>query len=182
MKDELPAAVKYWEPGTRPSSVLVLGLGNPILGDDGIGWRVAEQVGSATAGCAAPVDVDCAALGGLSLMERMLGYGRVILVDSMWTGMQPEGSVSVYSLEDLPNPGAGHTTSPHDVSLKTALRTVEMMGAGVPRRVDVVTIETQACYDFSEALTPVATSALPIATQKVLELLGETARRDREGM
>ena len=182
MKDEVQAAVTHWEPGTRPSPVLVLGLGNPILGDDGIGWRVAEQVGSATAGYAPRVDVDCAALGGLSLMERMLGYGRVILVDSMWTGRQPEGSVSVYSLEDLPNPGAGHTTSPHDVSLKTALRTVEMLGAAVPRRVDVVAIETQACYDFSEALTPAATSALPIATRKVLELLGESAGPDSEGI
>lgn len=182
MKDDVPAAVRSWEPGTRPSSILVLGLGNPILGDDGIGWRVAEQVRSATAGDAEPVDVDCAALGGLSLMERMLGYGRVILVDSMWTGAQPEGSVSIQSLEDLPNPGAGHTTSPHDVSLKTALKTMELMGAAIPRRVDVVAIETQACYDFSEALTPTATSALPVATRKVLELLRGAAESESEGM
>ena len=179
--DEVTAGVKSWEPGARPSSVLVLGLGNPILGDDGIGWRVAEQVGSATAGYAPAVDVDCAALGGLSLMERMLGYGRVILVDSMWTGTQSAGTVSVYSLEDLPNPGAGHTTSPHDASLKTALSTVEMLGAAVPRRVDVVAIETQACYEFSESLTPAATSALPIATRKVLEMLREADDRDVEG-
>jgi len=180
--DEVRAAVKSWEPGTRPSSVLVLGLGNPILGNDGIGWRVAEQVGSATAGYAAPVDVDCAALGGLSLMERMLGYGRVILVDSMWTGTQPAGTVSLYSLEDLPRPGAGHTASPHDTSLITALRTAETMGAAVPLRVDVVAIETRACYDFSEALTPAATSALPIATRKVLELLAASAGRDSAGL
>jgi hydrogenase maturation protease len=182
MKDQVLVAIKSWEPGVRPSSALVLGLGNPILGDDGIGWRVAEQVGSATAGYAAPVDVDCAALGGLSLMERMLGYGRVILIDSMWTGAQPEGTVSSYSLDELPNPGAGHTASPHDTSLVTALRTAEMMGAVIPERVDVVAIETQACYDFSESLTAAATSALPIATRKVLELLGEAAGRDNRGM
>ena len=173
MKDELPAAVRSWEPDARPASVLVLGLGNPILGDDAIGWRVADQVGSVTAGRAATVEVDCAALGGLSLMERMLGYGRVILVDSMWTGAQPEGSVSLYALEDLPNPGAGHTASPHDTSLVTALRTAQLMGGVIPERVDVVAIETQPCFDFSEELSPAATVALPIATRKVLELLGD---------
>jgi hydrogenase maturation protease len=181
MKHELAAAVAPCEAETRASSVLVLGLGNPILGDDGVGWRVAEQVRSATAGQAQAADVDCAALGGLSLMERMLGYGRVILVDSMWTGTCPEGSVSVCSLDDLVNPGAGHTASPHDTSLVTALRTAELMGAEVPHRVDIVAIETRACYDFSEALTPSATSALPIATRKVLELLGELCAPDNRG-
>jgi hydrogenase maturation protease len=171
VKDE-GAAVAPTEAETQPLSVLVLGLGNPILGDDGIGWRVAEEVRSATAGQAQPADVDCAALGGLSLMERMLGYGRVILIDSMWTGTHPEGSVRVCSLDDLENPGAGHTASPHDTSLVNALRTAEIMGAAVPQRVEIVAIETRACYDFSEALTPTAASALPIATRKVLELLG----------
>ena len=181
MNYELPAAVTPSEARIHPSSILVLGLGNPILGDDGVGWRVAEEVRSATAGQAQPPDVDCAALGGLSLMERMLGYGRVILVDSMWTGTNPEGSVRVCALDDLQNPGAGHTASPHDTSLVTALRTAEMMGAAVPQRVDIVAIETRACYDFSETLTPAATSALPIATRKVLELLGEFAAADNRG-
>jgi hydrogenase maturation protease len=181
MKDNMPAALRPSDAETHPSSVLVLGLGNPILGDDGIGWHVAEQVRSATGDQMPAADVDCAALGGLSLMERMLGYGRVILVDSMWTGTQPEGSVRVCSLDDLENPGAGHTASPHDTSLVTALRTAEMMGAVVPQRVDIVAIETRACYDFSEALTPAATSALPIATRKVLELLGELVAADNRG-
>jgi hydrogenase maturation protease len=173
MKDEGPAGITPGEPGTRPSSILVLGLGNPILGDDGIGWRVAEQVRSATAGQMRPAEVDCAALGGLSLMERMLGYRRVILVDSMWTGTKPEGSVSVCPLGDIEDPGAGHTVAAHDTSLTTALRTAELMGAVVPERVDVVAIETRACYEFSESLTETAEIALPIATRKVLELLEE---------
>ncbi len=46
-------------------------------------------------------EVDCAALGGLSLMERMVGYQRVILVDSMETGQSPEGSVRVFPMERL---------------------------------------------------------------------------------
>ncbi len=169
--EEGPAALQAEETDLLRSDVLVLGLGNPILGDDGVGWRVAESVRSATAGSLQGVEVDCAALGGLTLMERMLGYRRVVVVDSMWTGAHPEGSVRVFALDDLPNPGAGHTTAAHDTSLATALQTAQLMGAVVPESVDVVAIETRACYDFSEVLTPAAEAAVAIATRKVIELL-----------
>ena len=67
---------------------MVIGLGNPILGDDGVGWRVAEEIARNTIN-QPDVEVDCASLGGLSLMERLTGYERVILVDSIrvWTGI-----------------------------------------------------------------------------------------------
>jgi hydrogenase maturation protease len=159
------------ERGARPSVVLVLGLGNPILGDDGVGWRVAEAVRGALRGKPGAPEVDCAALGGLSLMERMLGYQHVVLVDAMCTGVRPEGSVDHHALKDLPNPGGGHTASPHDTSLATALSTAEALGAEVPGQVDVVAIETGACYEFSETLSPPLEAAVPIATRKVLELV-----------
>jgi hydrogenase maturation protease len=165
------AANTVAEPGARPSSVLILGLGNPILGDDGVGWRVAEAVQGSLGGRTDTPEIDCAALGGLSLMERMLGYERVVLVDSMCTGLQAPGTVSQYTLQDLPTPGDGHTSSPHDTSLATALSTAQALGAEVPRQVDVVAIETGICYEFSESLSPPVEAAVPVATRKVLELV-----------
>ena len=162
------------EPHDRPSSVLVLGLGNPILGDDGVGWQVAECVRSAVGGQPEAPEVDCAALGGLSLMERMLGYEHVVLVDSMCTGLRPEGAVDHYALQELPDPGGGHTASAHDTSLATALRTAKTLGAEVPRQVDIVAIETGACYEFSENLSATVEAAVPLATRKVLELVSGT--------
>src|SRR5512142_2116045 len=99
---------------------LILGLGNPILGDDGVGWRVAEAVQLLVASRRPPVDVEFASLGGLSLMERMLGYERVVLIDCMETGSAPVGTVRSMPLADLANPVAGHSASAHDTSLITA--------------------------------------------------------------
>ena len=65
------------------SKTLILGLGNPILGDDGVGWKVADAVQTRLGTLKVPVEVDFASLGGLSLMERMLGYERVILIDTV---------------------------------------------------------------------------------------------------
>ncbi|MEW5831013.1 MAG: hydrogenase maturation protease [Chloroflexota bacterium] len=154
---------------------LVIGLGNPILGDDGVGWIVASAINDQLplTNPHSPIEVDCVALGGLSLMERMLGYERVVLVDSMETGQGPVGSVRVFPLASLPDPGLGHSASAHDTSLMTALRTAEQIGAEVPSQVDVVAIEAQNVYDFSEELSPPVAAAVPVAVEHVLKLLEE---------
>ncbi|HEX8990651.1 MAG TPA: hydrogenase maturation protease [Anaerolineales bacterium] len=153
------------------SNALVLGLGNPILGDDGVGWKVAQAVQARLADLRSAVEVDFASLGGLSLMERMLGYQHVILVDCMETGTAPIGSVRSMQLADLADPTAGHSASAHDTSLITALETALSMNADVPPRVDVVAIEAHTSYDFSEDLSPEIQAAVPAATEQVLRLL-----------
>lgn len=173
--DERPTTNGSVEPASRLSRILVIGLGNPILGDDGAGWRVAAEVQAQLASQAESIDVDFASVGGLSLMERMLGFRHVILVDTMQSVAGSEGSVRVYALADLPNPADGHTSSSHDASLITALRTAEIMGAAIPARVEIVAIEARASMDFSEELTPRIAAAIPLATRKVIELLRETA-------
>jgi hydrogenase maturation protease len=153
---------------------LVIGLGNPILGDDGVGWVVAREV-EASLGMSANrnVEVDCLALGGLSLMERMVGYQRVILIDSLNTGQRPQGSVITFTLEDLVDLTYGHTSAAHDASLKTALDMGRKLGADLPadKDVHVVAIEAQHVYDFKEELSPVIAAAVPVAVQQVLDLL-----------
>ncbi len=150
---------------------LIIGLGNPILGDDGVGWKVAQEVQSKIENLKSEIEVDCLSLGGLSLMERMLGYQRVILVDSMETARSPEGSVSAFPLVALPNPHAGHSASVHDASLLTALQTAQAMGLDVPARVYVVAIEAKKVYDFTEEISPAVAKAIPVAAQKVMDLL-----------
>ena len=152
------------------NKTLIIGLGNPILGDDGVGWQVAEEVRAKTAEIEG-VEVDCLALGGLSLMERMLGYRRVILVDAIETGDNPEGTVSVFRLDELRRPGIGHSAAAHDASLATALQAAEAIGGKVPERVDIVGIEAHSCHDFSEVLSPRIAAATATAVQKVLELI-----------
>lgn len=155
--------------------ILVIGLGNPILGDDGVGWKVVEAVSSLPSAVSTtqPLEFEYLSLGGLSLMERMLGYDRVVLVDSMETGQSPVGSVNVFPLASLSDPMAGHSASAHDTSLMTALRTAEQIGADIPNQVDVVAIEAQNVYDFSEELSPPVAAAVPTAVKKVLELIKE---------
>lgn len=150
---------------------LILGLGNPILGDDGVGWRVAQEVQARLDG-KGDVEVDCLSLGGLRLMERMIGYERVILIDSLVTSSPTPGRVHVLSLSDLPDPSTGHTTSAHDVSLQTALQMAVKMGFPIPQEVWVVGVEVIPTLDFSESLSPEVEAAIPQAWRAVQELAG----------
>jgi hydrogenase maturation protease len=158
---------------------LIIGLGNPILGDDGVGWVVAEQVRSALSNLQSAilnpqsVEVDCASLGGLSLMERLAGSERVILVDSIFTGRKPAGSVSQFPLSDMPDLSAGHSASTHDTSLRNALTVGRSMDILLPKDEDVIiiAIEAEAVYDFSQELSPAVAAAVPAAMKKVLDLI-----------
>ena len=146
---------------------LVVGLGNPILGDDGVGWRVVDEVERRMRPGAAVV-VERAALGGLSLMERMVGYPRAVIVDAVHAGAAV-GTVHRCRLAELGDPSAGHTTSTHDVSLATALALGRAVGAAVPDEIEVVGIEVPPQYDFSDTLSPAAAAAVPRAATMVLE-------------
>ncbi|MDT8305793.1 MAG: hydrogenase maturation protease [Anaerolineae bacterium] len=151
-------------------TTLLIGLGNPILGDDGIGWRVVQAVAAALPAHAA-VEVDYLALGGLSLMERLVGYRRAIIVDSLHTRTGRVGQVHVFNLDTLPDLSTGHTTAAHDTSLQTALALGRRMGAPLPQEVLVVGVEAERVYDFSDELSAEVAAAIPAACAAVLELL-----------
>ncbi len=158
--------------------VLVLGIGNPILGDDGVGWRVAVAVGErldVTPAGAIPVEVDCVAVGGLSLMERLVGYDRAILVDAFHGSGDPPGTLRVRTLDEVPGRETSHLDSAHDVPLGVALEAGRRLGAVLPARVDVVSVEAARVDTFGELLTPAVDAAVPGAVRLVERLVAGRA-------
>jgi len=150
---------------------IVIGLGNPILGDDGVGWKVAEEISRLVLSKSDSIVVDCLSVGGLSLMEHLVGYNRAILVDTLQTGLHPPGTVIQMQLEDLPDQLAGHLVSAHDANLKTALQLGREMGVELPELITIVGIEAQRVYDFTEVLSPDVMAAVPHAVQLVSDIL-----------
>ncbi len=166
---------------TQSGSTLVIGIGNPILGDDGIGWRVVEEVerrwpGEAAVGLTAgrvppPVVFRCASLGGLSLMERLVGARCAILVDAVRASDRPVGTVFVLPLEDLVPDVSGHLDNAHDASLRVALAAGRSLGAELPVEIVVVGIVAHRVDEFGEELSRPVAAALPVAVEAVLDLL-----------
>ena len=152
---------------------LVIGLGNPILGDDGVGWQIAHELQQIKP-IPSDVTIECLGIGGISLMEALIDYDRAILIDAIVTRQSPIGSINHVKLEDLPNPSLGHMSSAHDTSLLNALHMGQSLGAHLPEDISVVTIESQNVYEFSERLTPAVAAAIPEAIRIILDLLIES--------
>lgn len=172
---------------------LVLGLGNPILTDDGVGVRVAETVQSALPPDSA-IEVSEASVGGLELMERLLGYERVILIDALHNpaqevpaGQHPSasrgrnpGTIHRMTLDDLRHIShTQHSASAHDTNLVTALDMAKRMGYSVPKEVIIYAVEVENIIDFSEEPTPAVATAIPEVAAAVLEEIKLTGVRSR---
>ncbi len=152
---------------------LVVGLGNPILGDDGIGWQIAQKLQQLEE-IPSDVTIECLAIGGISLMEELIDYDRAILIDAIVTHQVLVGTVSCYQLGDLPNLTSGHMSSAHDTSLVEALKLGRSLGADLPENITVVTVESQKVYDFSEDMTSAVAAAVPLALKIIQDLLIES--------
>ena len=161
--------------------MMIFGLGNPLLGDDGVGWAIAQEVQTRFAKVQKDlearsnfrVEVDSLSLGGLSLMERLAGCQKAILIDSIVTGNYPLGTVIHFEMEDLPAAYIGHLSSAHDVSLPIALEVGRSMGVQLPQKIVIVAVESQFVYEFSEELSPSVAAAVPEAATLVMQLLDQ---------
>jgi hydrogenase maturation protease len=162
---------------TASLRTIVVGLGNPVLGDDGVGWRVVDEVealleAARSAGRSMPeVELERLGVGGLRLMEFLTGFEVAILVDAAEFPDRPAGEVRSWALEDLAEFTAGHLDSAHDASLVTALALGRGLGASLPDRIHTITIQAHRTDVFSEQLSPEVAAAVPEAAQAVIELL-----------
>ena len=156
---------------------LVVGLGNPILTDDGVGVKVAYAVENKL-GPNIPknVTVTEASVGGLRLMELMTGYDRVILIDAIMTQNGHDyGFIHQLTLDDLRQiTPTEHSASAHDTSLVTALDAGERLGLHMPKEFEIIAIEVENVMDFSDEPTPAVAASIPKVTAMVLEFLKST--------
>ncbi len=150
---------------------LVIGLGNPILTDDGVGIYAARMLA-----CALPpgsdVDVVELAVGGLGLMEAMTGYDRVILIDAVYSPDGQPGRIVQFDAGHLPD--TLNSASAHDADLPTALRVGRSLGAPLPADdgIQIVAVQAHDVLTFGQVPTPPVAAALPEVVMRVLGLLG----------
>jgi len=149
--------------GTR-----IIGLGNSILTDDGVGIYAVREVGRrlATASLGEDVDIVESEVGGFALMELLAGWRRVILVDSIqFDGLEP-GTVIRIQPEDLRT--SLRLRSVHDIDLPTVLELGRLLGLAMPSNLTVFGIQVEDPLTVSESITHAASCGLKKAVDLVL--------------
>jgi hydrogenase maturation protease len=153
---------------------LVLGLGNPILTDDGIGIHVVRAVAARFPDPRFPIPdfqltFSEASVGGLRLLDILAGYDGVIMVDAVQT---PDGKPGdVYRLHPGDLQASRHSGSTHDLSLSGALTLGRRLGMSLPadEDFDILAVEVEDVLSFGEECTPAVTAAIPRVVQMILD-------------
>ena len=150
---------------------IIVGLGNPILTDDGIGVLCALEIEkSLSDDLRRNIDVTEASVGGIRLMETMIGYDRAILIDAIISnnGHKP-GTVSTLTLDDLRNISpTQHSASAHDTSLVTALDMGIRLGLPLPSQIQIYAVEVINVCDFGDRPSRAVANAIPKVKSLVL--------------
>lgn len=148
--------------------VLVLGIGNILLGDEGIGVRVVEAL-SARYRFPEGVQVVDGGTAGMGLLDLIAGQSHVIIVDAVKGGAEP-GTIVRLAGDAVPV-GFRQRVSPHSLGLGDVLALLAILDQA-PQQLVVIGIEP-AGLDFGVGLSPIVASHLETLVNAVLaELAG----------
>jgi len=151
------------------SRVVIVGVGNPLARDEGLGPRAIERL--ARRDLPAAVEVIDAGTDLLAVIGDLEGAERVILIDAVQTGAEP-GTIHRFTLEELLEKAADEPEwrSAHDLTVVGAVRLAEATGTRLPPTV-VFGVEPGEVA-LGEGLTPAVEAALDGLIETVLAEIG----------
>jgi hydrogenase maturation protease len=133
---------------------LLLGLGNELLRDDGVGLaaarRVSERVGDRA-------DLAQACVANLDLLPIVRGYDRVVVVDAYVSATDPAGARVRATPEDLPR-RFGHRSF-HTLPFRELLDLGRAAGWPMPREISIHGLCVEEASTFGESFTPAVEQA-----------------------
>ncbi len=157
--------------------ILILGLGNPLQGDDGLGCRVIEELQRQPPGRRSlPPDVEALDGGtpGIGLINLLEGRSRVIVVDAAEMG-RPPGTVVRFSADEVTLTGSAERLSLHRTAVADALALARALskisGAGWVLPEIIVYGVQPARIGWGEGLSPEVEAAIPGLVEAILEEL-----------
>lgn len=150
-------------PGEWKGHLIVIGLGNEYLSDDGVGIYAVRRVRERLGDCEG-VAFEELAVGGLSLLDYIIGYDRCIIIDALSTG-RPVGTVDRYSQstsQTIPR----FTTS-HQIDLSHVLGLAKLFHANIPHTIAIYGIEASDVTTFGTRCTDAVEHAIPDLVEMV---------------
>jgi len=154
------------DPSNEVKRILILGLGNPLLGDEGIGVRVVEEL----KGLELPDGVVVVEGGttGLGLIGLMEGYERVIIVDAADMG-HPPGRVVRFTPLEVQLKTAEAPLSLHQIGLEEVLALAEALEVA-PAELVIIGIQPSQ-VEVGAGLSPEVERAIPQIIRIILDEL-----------
>jgi len=147
---------------------IVIGIGNPNLKDDGIGFKVVEELSE-------PVDKLCLLNTDLKVIQKVLGYNLAIIVDGIKTGAKPGTIIEIDPLKTWENV---YSSGTHSMSLFEVIRIgYTIFPEEMPKEIKIIGIEVENISEFSRELSPSVEKAIPKVLNKIKKYLKEFSNK-----
>jgi hydrogenase maturation protease len=154
---------------------LVVGVGSPDRGDDGVGALVVDELQRRRR----PDVTAVVAASPSRLLDLWVGHCLVVVVDAARTRRRVAGTVSITSVDEQPLPAGGRSAGTHGFGVADAVELARALGR-VPDRVFLVTIEA-AAFEQGAPLSPAVAAAVSAAADAAVGLLDERGRLQTYG-
>ncbi len=152
---------------------LIMGIGNSLLGDDGIGVHIVRRLSRLIKD--ENVDVVDANMGGLNLLDFILGYDKLVIIDAIMTNQSQVGEIYRLGQKEIGDPVYA-VTSPHHFSLPAAIEIGRRLFPNeMPKEVIVYAVGAQDVAQISEDMTDKVKKAIPGVISLVLEEISSTS-------
>lgn len=152
--------------GQQEPKVLVLGIGNLVMSDDGVGVKVVQKL-QREYRFAETVEIMDGGTLGLDLLPKLEGIERLIVVDAVETGHEPGTCVRLVG-EELPI-ALETKVSPHQMGLKDLLSVAELIGHS-PREMVLIGVQPGS-IEMDTELTPEVEAKVDELARMVLDEL-----------
>jgi hydrogenase maturation protease len=149
----------------RPRGSVVIGVGNPLMGDDGLGVAAVQRLRGWR--FEPPVEVVDGGTWGMNLLPVIEDAGRVLFLDAIDVGAAP-GTAIVLERDEIPRALANNKVSPHQVDVREVLALGELRGT-LPDAV--------AAIGLQPSVVELGTSLSPELDPRLEEMLEAAAAR-----
>ena len=144
-------------------NTLIVGIGNPILTDDGVGIKIAQKLKENNP----ELEVVETSEAGMALLELINGYDRLIIIDSIKTGQGKPGELYKLGLKDL-KPAMDFSSS-HGVDIATAFELGQRLGFKMPKYISIYAVEIKDNSTFGEECTEEIEKRIPFIIKQIIE-------------
>lgn len=148
---------------------LVIGLGNTITGDDGVGIYVARELKSRLND--RNIDIQETHYSGLKLLDLVYDYQKVIIIDALKDGNKRAGEVRLFEPEDN-----NFSKISHNLHNMNFVKNYTLLKKTYPRMPDdfkIIGITIKGADGFKEGLSSGIKRKLPEITRQVIKFIKE---------